>query len=251
MAKAWARGHGPEYPTTCCHLDVPWSPVNSTICRVGSCARMSAENPCSKSRGFKESLQLSNTCWMPHFAQGLCFNLTNALAGNLELPAYFFQGPAVSINQPKSLFEHLPLPIGQRLQHVLDFLLQQNNRSHVARVFGASVLDKVAEICFFALAYRGLERDWLLRHLQDRANTIHWQEHFFGNFVRRRFSPIFLHQLFLYTHELVNRLNHVDGNSNRARLVRDGAGDGLANPPRRVSGKFVAPPVFEFLDCLH
>src|SRR5438128_7419563 len=212
---------------------------------------MGAENATLDSGGFKETLELPDTSRMPHFAQGLCFNLTNPLAGNLELPTYLLQRSAVAIDQPKSLLEYLPFPISERLQHVLDFFLQQNNGSHIARVFGASVLDKVAEICFFALAYRRLERDWLLRHFQDRANTIHWQEHFFGYFVGRRFSPIFLHQLFLYTHELVNRLNHMDGNSNRARLVGDGAGDGLANPPRRVSGKFVAPPVFEFLDCFH
>src|SRR6266853_3053505 len=109
---------------------------------------MSTENPRLNSRGFKESLQLSNTGWMPHFAQGFCFNLANALAGNLELPAYFFQGPAVPINQTKSLFEHLPLPISERLQHVLDFFLQYDNCGHIARVFRASVLDKVAEICF-------------------------------------------------------------------------------------------------------
>src|SRR5262249_35841197 len=129
-----------------------------------------AENPCSKSRGFKKSLQLSNTGWMPHFAQRLGFDLANALASNLELPAYLFEGSAVSIDQPESLFENLPLPIRERLQNVLDFFLQQHNRCHIARIFGTSVLDKVAKICFFALAYRGLQRDWLLRHLQDRPD---------------------------------------------------------------------------------
>src|SRR5437870_11504805 len=126
---------------------------------------MGAENQYSNSRSFKESLQLSNSSWMPHFAQGFCFNLADSLAGNLELPAYFFQGSTVSIDQAKSLLEHLPFPIGQRLQHVLDFFLQQNDGSHIARVFGASVLDKVAEICFFDLTHWRLERDWLLRHL--------------------------------------------------------------------------------------
>ena len=67
----------------------------------------------------------------------------------------------------------------------------------------------------------------------------------------RRFASVFLHQLFLHAHELVDRLDHVHRNSNRARLVGDGARDGLANPPRRVSGKLVAAPIFEFLDRLH
>src|SRR5205823_11093720 len=96
---------------------------------------MGAENATLDSGGFKETLELSDTSRMPHFAQGLCFNLTNPLAGNLELPAHFLQRSAVAIDQPKSLLEHLPLPIGERLQHVLDFFLQQNNCSHVTRVF--------------------------------------------------------------------------------------------------------------------
>src|SRR4029077_2989286 len=200
---------------------------------------------------FKETLKLPNTSRMPHFTQRLCFDLPNAFARNLELPAYLLQRSAVAVDQPRSLLEHLPLPIGERLQHVLDLFLQQYNGSHVARVFGASVLNKVAKICFFALPDRGLERDWLLRHLQDRPNTIHWQKHFFGHFVGRRFSPVFLHQLFLHPHELVDRLDHMHGNSDRARLVGNGARDGLANPPSRVSGKFVSSTVFKFLDRFH
>jgi len=108
--------------------------------------------PYSKSGSFKEAFELSNTSWMPHFTQGLCFDLADTLAGNLKLPPYFFQGSAISINQPKSLLEDLPFTIGKRFQHVLDFFLQQDNRSHVARIFGAPVFDKIPKIRFLALA---------------------------------------------------------------------------------------------------
>jgi hypothetical protein len=40
-------------------------------------------------RCFKEAFQLPNPGGMPHFAQGLCFDLPDPLASNLELPAYF------------------------------------------------------------------------------------------------------------------------------------------------------------------
>ena len=62
---------------------------------------MGAENRYFRFRGFKETLELSDTSRMPHFAQGLCFDLANALAGNLELPAYFLQRSAVAIDQPE------------------------------------------------------------------------------------------------------------------------------------------------------
>ena len=91
----------------------------------------------------------------------------------------------------------------------------------------------------------------MLRHLKDRPNTIHWQEHFFGHFIGRRFSPVFLHQLFLHAHELVDRLNHVHRYSDRTRLVGNGARDGLTNPPCGVGGKLVSSPVLKFLDRLH
>ena len=43
--------------------------------------------------GFEESVQLANACWVAHFTQRFCFNLPNALARYIELPAHFFQLP--------------------------------------------------------------------------------------------------------------------------------------------------------------
>src|SRR5262249_13272615 len=120
---------------------------------------------------------------MPHFTQCLCFDLANTLPGHLKLPADFFQGSAISINQPKSLLEDLPLTICERFQDILDLFLQQDNRGHVARVFSSPVFNKIAKICFLALAYRRLKRDWLLSHLKNRAHSIHWKKDFFGHFL--------------------------------------------------------------------
>src|SRR5438046_7758111 len=117
---------------------------------------MGAENDTLDSGGFKETLELPDTSRMPHFAQGLCFNLTDPLAGNLELPPYLLQRSAVAIDQPKSLLEHLPLPIGERLQHVLDFFLQRNNSSHAPPVLAPHLLHQVAVLSFFTFAPLGL-----------------------------------------------------------------------------------------------
>src|SRR5436309_9480769 len=43
--------------------------------------------PYSEAGSFKEAFELPNTSWMPHFAQCLCFDLADALAGDLKLPA--------------------------------------------------------------------------------------------------------------------------------------------------------------------
>src|SRR5690242_10597567 len=102
---------------------------------------------------------------MPHFAQGLRFDLANTLASDLELAAYFLKGPAISVDKSKSLFKHLPFAIGERFQHVFDFFLQQNDGSHVAGILRAPVLDEIAKVGLFALTDRRLKRNRLLRHL--------------------------------------------------------------------------------------
>jgi hypothetical protein len=90
---------------------------------------------------------------MPHFAQGLCFDLADALASNLELSTYFFQRSAVAVDEAESLLEDLPFSVGERFQDILDLFLEQNDRSHVTRVLGASVLDEIAKVGFLALSY--------------------------------------------------------------------------------------------------
>ncbi len=51
--------------------------------------------------------------------------------------------------------------------------------------------------------------------------------------------------------DLVDRLDHVHRDADRAGLVRDGAGDGLPDPPRGIGGELVAAPVLELVHGLH
>ena len=51
--------------------------------------------------------------------------------------------------------------------------------------------------------------------------------------------------------QLVDRLDHVHGDTDGARLVGDRAGDRLADPPGRVGRELVAAPVLELIDSLH
>ena len=67
----------------------------------------------------------------------------------------------------------------------------------------------------------------------------------------RRLAPEFLHQLPRRADELVDGLDHVHRDADRAGLVGDGAGDGLANPPCGVRRKLVAAALLEFFHGLH
>src|SRR5660397_73494 len=57
-----------------------------------------------------------------------------------------------------------------------------------------------------------------------------------------------LEQLTLHAGKLVDDLDHVHRDADGARLVGHGAGDRLADPPRRVGGELVALGVVELLD---
>src|SRR3546814_1420378 len=67
-----------------------------------------------------------------------------------------------------------------------------------------------------------------------------------GHFFRRRLSARFVEELAAAPDELVDRLDHVDGDADRARLVGDRARDRLANPPGRIGAELVAAAIFEF-----
>ena len=58
-------------------------------------------------------------------------------------------------------------------------------------------------------------------------------------------------QLALDAVQLVDRLDHVHGHADRARLVGDAARDGLADPPRRVGRELVAAAPVVLLDGAH
>ena len=64
----------------------------------------------------------------------------------------------------------------------------------------------------------------------------------------RRLAAELLDELALDVDDLVELLDHVDRDADRPPLVRDRAGDRLADPPRRVGRELVAAAVVELLD---
>src|SRR5579864_2638364 len=103
----------------------------------------------------------------------------------------------------------------------------------------------------FFLADRRLQGNRLLRDFQNLAHLRHGNIHALGDFLGSGFAAEFLHQLSAGADELVDRLDHVHGDADGAGLVGDGAGNGLADPPGCVRGKFVAAAPLEFVHGLH
>jgi len=81
---------------------------------------------------------------VPHLAERFSLDLPDSFAGTrnwrLLLPG------CGCIHPPNRSVARAPAaPIGQRLQHILDLLLQQHDRRHVARVLGALVFNEIAK----------------------------------------------------------------------------------------------------------
>ena len=121
-------------------------------------------------------------------------------------------------------------------------------RGGIERRLGELVLDEVAERGVLLLADRLLERDGQLRHPQDLAHLRRGDVELGGDLVWPRVSPQTLNELAFHMDDLVELLDHVDGDANSARLVRDRARDGLPYPPGRVGRELVALAVVELLD---
>src|SRR5258708_5881293 len=85
----------------------------------------------------------------------------------------------------------------------------------------------------------------------DLANAFASNREGLAYFFGSGLAPELLHQLLTGTSLLVNRLDHVHRNADGARLVRDGPGDRLANPPRRIRRKFVAAAPLKLVGALH
>src|SRR6202167_4238745 len=188
---------------------------------------------------------------MPQFAQRLGFDLADAFAGYGERLADFFQRVLAAVFEAEAHFDYFFFARSQRAQDLSGLVLEV----HVDHGFGGrdygAVFDEVAEMRIFSFAYRSFERDRLLRDLQHLAHFRHRDVHALGYFFAGRLTSQLLHQLPRGADQLVDGFDHVHRDANGARLIGDGAGDGLADPPRSIGGKLVAAAVFEFVDGFH
>src|SRR3990170_4893927 len=196
--------------------------------------------------------QVAATRRVAKLAQRLGLNLPYSLASDVEVLAYFFQGVVLAIQQSEAHLQDLAFALGQHRKRVLHLILEKFTRRRVHRLGHSFVLDEVAELARLLRANRRLERhrllsdadnppdfgrrsaplalqprvQWLVRsqclenrRLVLRFEQIHFQSQFFGG----RLPPQVLDKPPLDSHEPIDRLYHVDRNTDCARLVGDAA----------------------------
>src|SRR5262249_47715837 len=195
--------------------------------------------------GVAERLRLGQVL---ELLERVVLDLPDALAGDAERAADLLERPRRAAVEAEAELDHLTLALGQRAERHLDVLAPERELRGVERRLGGLVLHEVAERALLLLADRLLEADRKLRHAQDLAHLLRRHLELLGDLLRVRLAAEALDELALDVHDLVQLLDHVHGDADRARLVGDRAGDRLADPPRRVRREFVALAVVELLD---
>src|SRR5947209_2777747 len=188
---------------------------------------------------------------MTQLAQRLCLYLADPLASDLEGLANFFERVLRTVFQSEAHLDHALFPLGQAAQHGRGLLLEIDVDNCFRRRDDGAILDEVTEMRIFFLADRRLERDGLLRDLEDLADLRHRDVHALCDLFRAGFTPKLLVQLPRGADELVDGLDHVRRDADGAGLIRDRARDRLTDPPGRVGRELVAAAVLELVHGLH
>ena len=177
---------------------------------------------------------------MAELAQGLGLDLADTLTGDIELLAHLFQGAGAAVHDAEAQLKNLLFPGGQGVQHLFQLLAQQGEAGGLGGLRGVLVGQEVAQLGVLLLADGGFQTDRLLGDLQDIPDLFHRHIHLGGDLLGGGVVAQLLEKLAGNADGLVDGLHHVYGDADGAGLVRDGAGDGLADPPGGVGGELVA-----------
>src|SRR5262245_40621087 len=188
---------------------------------------------------------------MSELAQRLGFDLPDALARDGEVLADLLERVLAAVRETEAQPQHLLLARRERVQDLVGLLAQGEADDRLDGRDDLLVLDEITEMAVFFLADRRLQRDRLLRDLEDLAHLVDRHVHLGRDLFRSGLAAELLHELAGGPDELVDGLDHVHGDADGARLVGDRAGDRLADPPGRVRRELVAAAVLELVDGLH
>src|SRR4051812_10726038 len=175
-------------------------------------------------------------------------DLAYALACHVEGATHLVERARPAPGEAEAHFEDLPRAVGQHSQRTAHIVAAQGVTDLLVRRLGRVVLDEVAELGPVLVADRLLQRDRLLGHAQDVAHLAHRAVELGGDLLRGGLAAQRLDETALHVDDLVQALDHVHGDADRAALVGDRAGHGLADPPRGVRRELVAAAVVELLD---
>src|SRR5260370_25672102 len=179
-------------------------------------------------RTFEKRADVPGARGVAQFAQRLSLNLANALASDGEHPADFFEGVRIAVLKPKTHTDDAFFAGTELLQHGGHTFLQAEADGCIRWRDHGLVFDEIAQMSVFLFADRSLERNRRLRDLASLAHSFDAHVQPLGQLFRGGLAAKFLHESAYAPSELVDDLDHVNWTTAGARLVGDGACDGLA-----------------------
>src|SRR6266542_1097100 len=221
-----------------------WTPVAASANISGGARRRLADR-------LQEGLEFLGSRRVAQLAQGFRFDLPDSFPGYVEGAADLFEGVLRAVADAETHLQDLLFARRQGLQDPSRLILEVRHQDRLDWREHSTVLDEVAQMRILFLSDRRLERDRLLRDLHDLADLGDRHVHALGDLLGVGLPSQLLHERARGARQLVDRLDHVDRDADRARLIRDRAGDRLADPPGRIRRELVAAAVLELLDGFH
>src|SRR6185295_12441040 len=188
--------------------------------------------------GLRERLQL---------LQRLVLDLADALARDVERPPDLVERARVLAAEAVAQLEHAALAVGEVLQRLAQGLLGEDLRGALVGRLGPLVGDELAELGLLLVADRLLERDRRLGRALDRVDLLGVDPRVLGDLLGRGLAAKLGDELALRPADLVELLDDMDRDADRARLVRQRPRDRLPDPPGRVRRELEALAVVELL----
>src|SRR5690554_6954496 len=177
----------------------------------------------------EEAAQVVTAGGVTQLAQGLGFDLTDTLPGDVELLADFFQGVIRIHVDTEAHAQYLGFPCGESGEDLAGGFLEVFHGGRVDRRFHGAVLDEVAQMRIFVVANRGLHGDRLLGDLQHFADLVLGHLHALAQLLGGGLATHLLEHLPGNPVELVDGLDHVYRNTDGPGLIGNRAGDGLGS----------------------
>src|SRR4051812_16359109 len=179
--------------------------------------------------------------------QRLVLDLADALTRHVERAPDLVERARVLSAEAVPQLQHAALAVGEVLQRLAQSLLGEDLRGALVRRLGPLVGDELAELGLLLVADRLLERHRRLRRALDRVDLLRIDPRDLGDLLGGGLAAELRDQLALRAADLVELLHDVDRDADRARLVRERAGDRLADPPRGVGRELEALAIVELL----
>ena len=143
--------------------------------------------------------------------------------------------------------EDAPLAVGEVLERFAQRLLGEDLGRPLVGGLSPLVGDELAELRLLLVADRLLERDRRLGGALDRVDLLRIDPRDLGDLLGGGLAAQLGDELALGAADLVQLLDDVDRDPDRARLVGERSGDRLADPPGRVGRELEALAVVELL----